>query len=108
MRLWKPNRRWLQFSVRGLLLLTFAVALWLGYEVREARRVERTTATIRGWGGEVEWAPGGWSLAQFIAGGAHGQQIVKAEFPGEAIGEVIELLSNLPALSAVRVVYDGS
>jgi hypothetical protein len=108
MRLWKPKRRWLQFSLRGLLLLTLVVALWLGYEVRQFHRVERATAAIRALGGEVERAPGGWSLAEFVAGGAFGKQIATVEIPGEAIGDAIELLANLPGLSEVRIVYDGS
>src|SRR5262249_8906147 len=84
MTLGGPKRRWLQFSLRSLLLLTLAVALWLGYEAQDAHRVERTTAAVRFWGGEVEWAPGGWSLLKFVAGGAYGQRIDKVEIPGEA------------------------
>src|SRR5258705_1303056 len=48
-----PKHRWLQFSLRSVLLLTLAVALWLGYEVREARQVERTITALCALGGTV-------------------------------------------------------
>ena len=58
----KSKRRWLQFSLRSVLLLTLAVALWLGYEVHQARQVEQTIAGITALDGNAECELTGWSL----------------------------------------------
>ena len=45
-RLLKPSRRWLQFSLRTMLLLTLGVAVWLGWFVDRARRQKRAAEAI--------------------------------------------------------------
>lgn len=45
-RLLKPSRRWLQFSLRTMLLSTLAVAVWLGWFVDRAQRQKRAVEAI--------------------------------------------------------------
>jgi hypothetical protein len=104
----KPKRRWLQFSLRSVLLLTLAVALWLGYEVHQARQVERTIAGIAALGGNAECELTGWSLLRLCRVPGHGRRIVRAEIPGTAVAEAINLLSGASALREVQVTYDGT
>jgi hypothetical protein len=52
----KPRRRWLQFSLRGVLLLMLVVALGLGWITNERRKVwleDRAVEKIEGLGGHV-------------------------------------------------------
>ncbi len=52
----KPRRRWLQFSLRGLLVLTVVVALGLGWVTNERRKVwleDRAVEEIERLGGDV-------------------------------------------------------
>ncbi len=104
----KPARRWLQFSLRSLLLLTLAVALWLGYEVRQARKVERTIEAIRALGGDAECEPTGWSLLRLCRVPGFGQVIVRAELPGSVVEEGIDLLRDLGDECDIEIVYDGT
>jgi hypothetical protein len=48
-----PSRRWLQFSLRTIMLFTFACALWLGWYVERARRQQRAVEAIEAEGGSV-------------------------------------------------------
>jgi hypothetical protein len=104
----KHERRWLQFSLRSVLLLTLAVAVWLGYEVRQARHVERTLAALRALGGDAECEPTGWSLLRLCRVPGYGQRIVRAEIPGAAVDEATGLLRDSPGLREVQVTYDGT
>lgn len=104
----KSKRRWLQFSLRSLLLLTLLVAGWLGYEVRQVRPVERQTAAIEALGGQVEFEPRGPSVLRYVLQGRYGQQIVAAEIPGAAAGKALEPLAAMPYLRQLRVAYDGT
>jgi hypothetical protein len=108
MRTLKPKRRWWQFSLRSLLLLTLAVGLWLGFEVRQARQVERTVAALSQLGGDAECEPTGWSLLRLCGVPGHGQCIVRAVISGGAVDEAIELLRGSQRLREVEVVYDGT
>ena len=47
------RRRWLRFSLRGLLLLTAIVACWLGVQVNKAREQQAAIAAIDEAGGTV-------------------------------------------------------
>jgi hypothetical protein len=104
----KPKRRWLQFSLRSILLLTLAVALWLGYEVRQARRVEQKIAALRALGGKAEAQPTGWSLLRLFGVRGYELRIVRAEIPGSAAEEAIPLLRGESGLREVQVGYDGA
>src|SRR5262245_23192041 len=104
----KPHRRWLQFSLRSILLLTLVVALWLGYEVRQARRVERAFVALRALGGDADSEPAGWSLLRLCGVAGYGRRIVRAEIPGTAVDDAAALLRHLPGLREVQVNYDGS
>src|SRR2546423_9164085 len=104
----KSKRRWLQFSLRGVLLLTLAVALWLGYEVHQARQVDRTIAGLAALGGNAECELTGWSLLRLCRVAGYGRRIVRAEMPGSAVQEAIELLRGSSGLREVQVTYDGT
>jgi hypothetical protein len=47
------SRRWFQFSLRSLLLLITAFAIWLGWEVETVRREKEALKAIEVMGGEV-------------------------------------------------------
>ena len=47
------TRRWLQFSLRSLLVLVTVLAVWLGREVNRARRQNEAVAAIQQAGGMV-------------------------------------------------------
>ena len=64
----KGIRRFLRFSLRSLMLVTLAVAGWLGYEVHQARTVQRQAEAIRALGGEVEFEASPWSLLRLLHG----------------------------------------
>ncbi|MCY2987709.1 MAG: hypothetical protein NTY19_07585 [Planctomycetota bacterium] len=54
----KPRRRWLQFSLRTLLVLMLVLGCgfgWLGREVQRARTQQRTAAAISKVGGQVSY-----------------------------------------------------
>src|SRR5438876_3650249 len=80
----KGIRRFLQFSLRSLMLVTLAVAAWLGYEVHQARTVQRQAAAIRALGGEVEFETSPWSLLRFIEPQTYGRYVVAAQVPTAA------------------------
>jgi hypothetical protein len=50
-----PKRRWLQFSVRSLVLSLTIFALWLGWQVHRARRQREAVETIEAAGGIVTY-----------------------------------------------------
>jgi hypothetical protein len=101
-------RRFLRFKLRSLLLLTLVVAAWLGYEVHQARTVERQAAAIRALGGEVEFEPSAWSLLRFVEPQRYGRRIVAIQVANERLEEAIPLLRPMTALREVRIVYDGA
>jgi hypothetical protein len=49
----KVNRRWFQFSLRSLLLLTAVLALWLGYITGNARQQQKAVETLTAMQAEV-------------------------------------------------------
>ncbi|HUY88603.1 MAG TPA: hypothetical protein VMV10_07710 [Pirellulales bacterium] len=49
----KPTRRWLQFSLRTMLLLMLVCGVWLGWFVDRAQRQKRAVEKIEAEGGEV-------------------------------------------------------
>jgi hypothetical protein len=59
---WRPCRRFLRFSVRGLIVLVLVVGAGLGWLVREARIQRDAVAAIKRAGGSVrydwEWRNG--------------------------------------------------
>ncbi len=63
-----PLRRFLRFSVRGLIILVLLIGLWLGWFVRCARIQREAVAAIQHAGGKVayDWE---WSNGKPIPGG---------------------------------------
>ncbi len=59
----RPRRRFLRFSVRGLIVLVLVIGAWLGWMVRSARIQREAVAAIENAGGEVlydrEWTDAG-------------------------------------------------
>ena len=54
----KSRRRWLQFSLRTLLVLVLLISVplgWLGMKMREAREQQAAAEAIRSFGGWVEY-----------------------------------------------------
>lgn len=51
------RRRWLQFSLRGLLIVLTIGCMWLGWEVERARRQHRAIDAIENVGGVVLYGP---------------------------------------------------
>ena len=52
----RPWRRFLRFSVRGMILLVLAVGAALGWTVRQAHRQRDAVATIKTAGGQIDYA----------------------------------------------------
>jgi hypothetical protein len=52
----RSPRRWLSFSLRTLLLVTAAVALWLGVQVNRATNQRRAVSMVKERGGTVRYA----------------------------------------------------
>jgi len=57
-----PRRRWIAFSIRGVLAFILVLALWLGWLVHQARQRREAVAAVKQFGGWVhydyEFAPG--------------------------------------------------
>jgi hypothetical protein len=51
----KPKARWKTISLRGLLLLILAIALWLGWIVNKARQQREAVAGLQKFGGFVHY-----------------------------------------------------
>ena len=51
----KPKRRWLQFSVRGLLLLMLVVAVPLGWAMDKVRHQRDAVSALEKMGCDVEY-----------------------------------------------------
>ena len=51
----KPKARWKTISLRGLLLLVLAIALWLGWIVHKARQQREAVAAFQKFGGFVHY-----------------------------------------------------
>jgi len=63
-----PWRRYLRFSVRGLIVLVLVTGVWLGWIVRSARIQREAVAAITNAGAEVEYDLE-WSNGKFIPSG---------------------------------------
>ena len=50
-----PKIRWKTISLRGLLLLILAIALWLGWIVQKARQQREAVAALQKFGGFVHY-----------------------------------------------------
>jgi internalin A len=64
----RPWRKFLRFSVRGLIVVVLLIGVWLGWLVRSARIQHEAVAAIEKVGGSVsyDW---GWSNGKSIPGG---------------------------------------
>jgi hypothetical protein len=51
----KPPRRWFQYSLRSFLVLTTALAVWLGIVVNRAREQREAVEAIEALGGRVQY-----------------------------------------------------
>ena len=49
----KPKRRWLQFSLRTMLLVVTVFCIWLGITAKRARDQKQAIATIMEMGGGI-------------------------------------------------------
>ena len=64
----RPRRRFLRFSMRGMIALVLVIGGWLGWIVRSARIQRETVAAIERGGGEVhfQWE---WKNGKVVPGG---------------------------------------
>ena len=56
----KPRRRWLQFSLRTLMVLMLVLGCgfgWLAYEIKMVREQREAVTAIEKLGGSVYWKP---------------------------------------------------
>ena len=56
----KPRRRWLQFSLRTMLVLMLAFGCgfgWLAYQIKQARQQREAANVIEKLGGTIDWDP---------------------------------------------------
>ena len=51
----RPKVRWKTISLRGLLLLVLAIALWLGWIVHKSRQQREAVAALQKFGGFVHY-----------------------------------------------------
>ncbi len=51
----RPRLRWFQYSLRTLLLIMTAFAVWIGFKTDSARRQKRAVEAVRGMGGEFSY-----------------------------------------------------
>ena len=65
----RPRRRYLRFSVRGLIVVVLVIGGWLGSIVRSARIQREAVAAIEKAGGEV-WYDWEWKDGKAIQGGS--------------------------------------
>lgn len=85
----RPNRRWLQFSLRTFLILVTLLAFWLGYISYHARNQRAAVARIEQLGGRVkyDWQmgsptssaqhnPPGWAWLRRLVGDEYFQDVV--------------------------------
>lgn len=87
------RRRWMQFSLRGLLVTTMALALWLGWVAERAMRQKEAVALLEGWGARIDYAhqwqgplkprktgpPPGWSWLRKLLGPQFFDKVVSVE-----------------------------
>jgi hypothetical protein len=64
----RPRRRFLRFSMRGMMVLVLAIGGWLGWIVRSARIQREAVAAIEKAGGEVHF-PWEWKNGTVVPGG---------------------------------------
>jgi internalin A len=117
----KPRRRWLQFSLRGLLVLMVVVALGLGWIANERREVwleNRAVEEIERLGGDVTRGdnsksshnaddpfggpiPEGLSWQQRLFGESYNRPVVCVSFPPGTGPEALGSLKRLRAIWAI-------
>lgn len=87
------SRRWLQFSLRGFLIVTSAFAVWLGLTAEKARRQKEASALLEGWGAKIDYdhlwqgplkppkkgPPPGWPWLRRLIGSDFFDKIVNVE-----------------------------
>src|SRR5262249_23586335 len=100
-------RRFLRFSLRSIMLLTLAVAVWLGYEGHEARKFQRRLDPGRALSSEVDLTASRWSVLRFVEPQTYGRRIAAAELPAERLEEAVPILRSERALRELRVACDG-
>ena len=105
----RPWRKRLRFSLRGLIVLVFVLAIWLGSLVRSAHTQRDSVAAIRSAGGVVlydwEWHDGG-----FVSGNSRRPRRPAVELIGvDYFGHVTSVVfresraSNAAAASIARL-----
>jgi len=106
----KPKRRWFQFSLATLFLVTTALAVWLGIWTDRARKQQRAVEAIRQRGGivaysyETEGGPGqptppGPRWLRDSLGIDYLDRVVAVNFTGDTFTDAdLELLQGSPRL----------
>lgn len=99
----QPRRRWFQFRLRTLLVLTTVVAVGLGWFLRERRWVAEQQRVLRphmlrGYHGKPDWRAPVWGYDE-----VHYAQIL---WSGSITDEELRYMRGLPLLTKVNIFYD--
>lgn len=107
------RRRWFQYSLRSLFLLTTVVAVWLGFETQSARQREWVIARVSELGGRVIvcYEPGhteeprGPEWFRGFMGSGYFARIVDIDLSGrETLDEDLAAIGDLPELMGLNLI----
>jgi internalin A len=101
-RVSRPRRRFLRFSVRGLIVLVLLIGVWLGWLVRSARIQREAVEAIEHAGGWVEYDDE-WHTSKSVPGGKRVKRTSLVELIGiDYFSRVTSVVFVPPATAANR------
>ena len=103
----RPNRRWLQFSLRTFVVVITLFAAWLGYVSFRAREQQAAVARIKELGGIVQYdyqmppsaepSPPGWPWLRRLVGDEYFQDVAFVKLDETSVSD-----ADLPLISKLR------
>ena len=102
----RPNRRWLQFSLRTFLIVVTLLAMGLGYVSFRAREQRAAVARIQELGGHVQYdyqwgpnpkpSPPGWPWLRRLVGDEYFQEVARVNLDKTKVSDAdLRLISKL-------------
>jgi hypothetical protein len=90
------KRRWLQFSIRAMLIATTLFCLWFGWTLSAIRERKQLLDELLDWGkegrlGVIDWNPSALPWYRRALGDTY---LAMVEFPPDAPDEMIERVSK--------------